>query len=512
MSSPHSISTRPVPHGPQWSCLGLRWLCFSAVVAAGACAGPATEDVEEPGIEAVVVTQWNDSTELFLEYPHPVAGEQTGNWAIHLTDMEDFKPIRSGTVTVSFVGSGGSASDRFTIEEPLRDGIFLLDPVVSAPGDYEVRIELSSPQTSSVHVLPSVHVHASLSEAPLEGEEEAGGGVIPFLKEQQWVIPFGVSPAKEDEVRASVRAPAEIAAPDAALVQVSAPVDGIAPATANRTAPSVGARVRSGQVLAVLAPTASEASFAEVRGRVDELEHEVERAERLAAAGAIPERRLEEARRDLGVARAELEALSGEMAADYTLDLRSPITGVVARRDFVPGGRVTAGLPLFTVVDPSTAWLRVQLPVGRVNAVADQGARFTLEGSEDVHRTSRLLSVGSVVDPRTRTVPVVYEIPDAEGRVTVGQIAEAAVPLDRVEIGVALPESAVIDDNGTPVAYVQAGGEEFERRVLTLGPSDGERVIVRSGVEEGEMVVVTGAYQVRLASLSGNEFAGGHSH
>jgi hypothetical protein len=26
------------------------------------------------------------------------------------------------------------------------------------------------------------------------------------------------------------------------------------------------------------------------------------------------------------------------------------------------------------------------------------------------------------------------------------------------------------------------------------------------------MVVVTGAYQVRLASLSGNEFAGGHAH
>ena len=44
-------------------------------------------------IGGVVVTQWNDSTELFLEYPHVVAGEQTGNWAIHLTDMEDFKHI-----------------------------------------------------------------------------------------------------------------------------------------------------------------------------------------------------------------------------------------------------------------------------------------------------------------------------------------------------------------------------------------------------------------------------------
>jgi RND family efflux transporter MFP subunit len=483
-----------------------------ALIVATACAAPSGEPGDRPGIEAVVVTQWNESTELFLEYPHPVAGEPTGNWAIHLTDLADFNPIRSGRVTVRFMTPSGAAADVFTIEEPLRDGIFLLDPTVAAPGDYEVRIELSSPQTNSVHTLASVHVYASLAEAPLQGEEEGGGGVIAFLKEQQWVIPFSVSPVTEQEVRASVRAPAEIVAPDGALVQVSAPVDAIAPAGPNRGAPSVGARVGAGQVLAVLAPVAMESSFAEVRGRVEELELEMVRAERLTTAGAIPERRLEEARRELGVARAELEALGGATAANYTLELRSPIDGVVARRDFVPGGRVTAGVPLFTVVDPSTAWLEVHLPVGRVSAVSDQAARFTVEGSDAVHQASRLLSIGSVVDTRTRTLPMVYEVRGAGGRLTFGQIAEAAVPLAQVERGVALPEAALIDDSGTPVAYVQTGGEEFVRRVLTLGPSDGEHVIVRSGVAAGERVVVTGAYQVRLASLSGNEFAGGHSH
>jgi multidrug efflux pump subunit AcrA (membrane-fusion protein) len=86
------------------------------------------------------------------------------------------------------------------------------------------------------------------------------------------------------------------------------------------------------------------------------------------------------------------------------------------------------------------------------------------------------------------------------------------VPLDGVERGVVVPGSAVLDDNGTSVAYVQLGGEEFERRVLTLGPNDGTRVLVREGLRVGEMVVVTGGYQVRLASLSGSEFAGGHVH
>ena len=73
------------------------WLALAIGIAvwAGGCVGSGT-DTQDVAIGAVVVTQWNDSTELFLEYPHPVAGEATGNWAIHLTDMEDFKPIRSG--------------------------------------------------------------------------------------------------------------------------------------------------------------------------------------------------------------------------------------------------------------------------------------------------------------------------------------------------------------------------------------------------------------------------------
>ena len=484
----------------------------SAAAVATGCTAPSA-DVEEPGIASEVVTQWNDSTELFLEYPHPVAGEHTGNWAIHLTDRTDYQPIRSGTVRVSFMPSGaGQMPETFTVREPLRDGIFLLDPLIPRPGTYSVELELSSPQVTSRHTLSEVRVYASLEEAPRDpGEDQAGAGV-PFLKEQQWVIPFDVEAAADGEVQRSSRAPAEVVPPDGALFQVSAPVDGIAPAEANRGAPSVGARVTAGQVLAVLAPGTQEGSHAEVRGRVERLEREVERAERLDSVGAIPRRRLEEARHDLDIARAELAAMGGETGGDFLLRLRAPMGGVIARRDFVPGGRVAAGAMLFTVVDPSTAWLRVQLPVTQAANLASGPSRFTLEGSGEVHETSRLLSVGSVVDPRTRTVPVVYEVAGFAGRLAFGQIAEAWMPMGRIERGITIPETAVLDDNGTPVAYVQLSGEAFERRVLTLGPSNGARVVVRAGIRAGDMVVVTGAYQVRLASLAGNEFAGGHTH
>ena len=486
---------------------------FSLLVAAlltSAC-GP-TDAVEEPAEHpSVVVTQWNDSTELFLEYPELLAGRATGNWAIHMSDMKTFKPITQGTLVVRFLRDGTEAK-AFTVDAPARDGIFLLDPVLDQPGTYQVRLELTSSQTRSTHDLPAVVVHADEAALPAVPAEEAGVG-ISFLKEQQWKIPFAVVPAEEQVVARSASAPAEIVARDGALAQVSAPTSGIALASANLNAPSIGTRVRSGDVLAVLAPTADAGGYARVRGDLARLEREAERAQRLYEAGAIPERRLQETLHDLEIARAEMAAIGSGADADMLLRVRAPISGVVAERTFVPGGRVEAGQPLFTVVDPSTVWLRVQLPAGAASGMSGGASTiFTVEGSPQTFTASRLVSIGSVLDPRTRTVPVVFEVPNEAGLVKVGQFARASVPVGGTVTGVAIPNDAILDDNGTPVAYVQTGGETFERRALTLGPTDGSRTAIAEGIRPGEMVVTVGAYQVRLASLSPEGFSGGHAH
>ena len=485
-------------------------LVIGVAVWAAGCADSGADSLEVE-IGAVVVTQLNDSTELFLEYPRPVAGEATGNWAIHLTDIEDFEPIRAGSLTVRFTSAAGTA-EMFEIDAPTRDGIFLLDPVVQQPGTYRVELALTSPQLSTRHILDQVVVYSTLEEAlAVEAVEDDGG--IAFLKEQQWVIPFSVHPVSEGEVRRTVTAPGEIVPPDGALVQVSALVEGIAPVEGNRDAPSVGEEVREGQVLVILAPTAQEGGFAQARGRVERLQREVERTERLVEAGAIPSRRLEEARHDLEIARAEVDAMGGMADSNYQLSLRAPISGVIAERSFVPGGRVEPGEPLFTIVDLTTAWLRVQVSASTATGIPDDAqAMFTLEDSDHVFGTSRLLSVGSVINPQTRTVPVVFETEASGTSLTFGQLAQAAVPTGGTVTGIVLPNSAILDDNGATVAYVQTGGETFERRLLTLGVRDGVSSQVLAGVELGEMIVTTGAYQVRLASLSGDDFAGAHAH
>jgi cobalt-zinc-cadmium efflux system membrane fusion protein len=507
-STNHGAGTKAI--SPDWAGSSRVAFGLALLLALMAC-DPAVNAVdEEPELGAVVVTQWVDGTELFLEYPFLVAGQQTGNWAIHLTHRDGFQPIRAGTLTVRFM-DGGVPAQTFTLDAPLRDGIFLLDPVIDQAGTYEVELILASDQVDSRHFVTDVLVHSSEAEALAHPTAEEAEGVS-FLKEQQWVIPFAVHPAEEHEVQGTMLAPGEIVSPDGSLVRVSAPVGGIAAAESNRDAPSVGDRVSQGQVLAVLAPTSQDGGFAQLRGQVERLRRDVARDTRLLEGGAIPARRLEEARHDLEIAEAQLGAMGGETEGAYELTVRAPMSGVIAERSFVPGGRVEAGESLFTVVDPTKAWVRVQLPASMANDLPPRAqSLFTLDNSQEAF-DSRLRSVGSVVHPTTRTISAVFEVTAGQGRFAFGQFVQATVPKGLSSTGIAVPNTAILDENGSPVAYVQAGGETFVRRILTIGATDGRRTLVVSGLRPGDMVVTVGAYQVRLASLSGGDFAGGHAH
>ena len=60
----------------------------------------------------------------------------------------------------------------------------------------------------------------------------------------------------------------------------------------------------------------------------------------------------------------------------------------------------------------------------------------------------------------------------------------------------AIPDAAIVEESGQPVAFVQVSGETFQKRELTLGIRAGNWVQVLSGVAEGERVVTKGATEI----------------
>ncbi len=91
----------------------LRTAAYAAAVplllACGSRAGSINADssaAAEPAGGAI--TLWTDSTELFMEHPALVVGAP-GKFAVHLTDLTDFAPLRSGRITLRFVPRTSSA-------------------------------------------------------------------------------------------------------------------------------------------------------------------------------------------------------------------------------------------------------------------------------------------------------------------------------------------------------------------------------------------------------------------
>ena len=141
-----------------------------------------------------------------------------------------------------------------------------------------------------------------------------------------------------------------------------------------------------------------------------------------------------------------------------------------------------------------------------------------VEGAELLHdddppiALSRPLSVGRIVDPVTRTTEVRFAFDNVSARLPIGQSVELRLFVGGEVSETAVPRSAIVDDGGRPVVFVQTGGESFERRPVRLGSRAGDWVHVLEGIEAGERVVHRGAYLVRLAAMSTQIPAHGHVH
>lgn len=480
---------------------------------ASACSGGAGDGGELPG---AAVTLWTDSTELFMEHPALIVGKPA-RFAVHLTDLTDFAPIASGSVTLRFVPVDGGAPVVVTQEAPRIPGIYGVTAEFGRPGVYDLAILVNSPQARDSIPVPGLSVFATAADVPPGGEEDAG---IAFLKEQQWkTAGFATAFAMDGAVWETFDAAGEVIPAAGRAAEAAAPIAGLVEVDGASGAPAPGQWVERGQVLVVLTPMLGEAgsAYAEARRELREAEDEHARATRLFAVEAVPRRRLHEAEFRLRAAREALAGLTGPDpgATDSLgkLPIKAPIAGVVASRRIVPGSRVAPGDLLFSIVDPSVVWLAVHVPTARAAGLSPGGAAlFRLEGGERTYRTRRTVSVGSVVDSLTRTVLVLYEAANPDGTIKVGATATVAVTTGKRVQGVVVPSTAILDEDGRPICYVQISGERFEKRELVVGGNDGTHAVVHSGLRSGERVVTGAAYQVRLASLSTSVPAEGHEH
>ena len=126
--------------------------------------------------------------------------------------------------------------------------------------------------------------------------------------------------------------------------------------------------------------------------------------------------------------------------------------------------------------------------------------------------SDRLLLMGDVLDPETRTFPIVWEVANPDRRFKVGLLLGIQVFNAQTVQGLAVPDAAVFREENKAIVYVHAAGETFDRRIVETGPKDGGLIQILKGLSEGERVVVEGGYEVALAARASSGSGEGHVH
>ncbi|MEQ9229437.1 MAG: efflux RND transporter periplasmic adaptor subunit [Cyclobacteriaceae bacterium] len=467
------------------------------------------------GKPTVDFTVWTDQTELFVEFPTLVVGV-TSRFAAHFTVLNGHQPAREGSVTVSLIK--GEKGIRHKVDAPTSPGIFTPSLQPKEAGVYQLVFELKTPAFSDRIVLNDIPVFVSLEEAEkaLGGEEE-NGNAMTFLKEQAWKMEFQTAAVLKKKVFQTI--------PTSGIWKV-APSDYqtlVAPTSGRVSFGSgvltEGSAVNKGQVLMTISSEGLtsnnlSAEIQKAKADYEQAKSEYDRKKELYESKIVPRAEFEQVEQKYRVTKTNYETLSSGYSGGGK-QIIAPMNGFIKSIQPVNGGFADQGDALVTVTSYKSSLLEVQVSPSYSKELQNIQNIWYQPGkgkwSSLKANGGRILSVGKEVEANQPLISVFAEVNEGV-EMPEGSFTEAQLAVGTAAESLVVPISCLMEDYGNYSVIVQLSGESFERRNVVLGKRNGSEVEIVTGLQEGEVVVTKGAYQVKMASMSGQAPAHGHAH
>lgn len=279
---------------------------------------------------------------------------------------------------------------------------------------------------------------------------------------------------------------------------------------------NVGDRVKKGQALAeVLVPAIVNAqaealtAHAALRVARDHAKRESALLESQLTTAREAEVARGEALRaeaDLAAAQSKLKLLGSSSPAtadgikpNGAVVLRTPIDGVVVKRDAVLGAFVLPTETIFVVANPDSLWAVLDVYEADL-AVVREGAEvdFKVDAlpGKLFHGYVRMLE--PQVDVASRALRARILVDNHEGGLRQGFFIRALVPVEvPVGSGLLVPSAAVQPLGERDVVFVERDAGRYEVRTVTTGFRTPRIVEVTRGLSRGERIVNHGAFVLR---------------
>lgn len=272
-----------------------------------------------------------------------------------------------------------------------------------------------------------------------------------------------------------------------------------------------GAAVKAGQTLfeiqsSGMADNNMSVRLQEASANYNVAKADYERKQKLVESRIVSQADLERSRAAYEAAKATYDNLRNNFSQNGSV-VRAPISGYVKSINVRNGGFVETGRSVVTVAQNRDLQLRAEVAPRYYAALKNiTGVNIRVAGSDSVLTLSdlhgSLVSYGKATGPDNPLIPVTFRVRNT-GSLLSGSFVGIYITTasDRQVLTVA--NDGIVEEMGNCFVFVKVCQEEYEKRLVTLGTTDGLRTEITSGLKEGEWVVSHGASMVKLAQGTG---------
>ena len=188
---------------------------------------------------------------------------------------------------------------------------------------------------------------------------------------------------------------------------------------------------------------------------------------------------------------AQIAVLESRGKAEQVLTVYAPSSGIVLKREALPGKYVEPGTTLYEMADLSHVWVHADIYESEVAAVKlHQPASVTFASYPGETFRARVAYIYPSLNSEARTVRVRLELPNPGLKLKPGMYGTVTLRTDPAKTLV-VPKEAVLDTGLRQLVYLDKGQGVYEPAPVKLGRKSQDRVEVLEGIKEGDQVVTS---------------------
>ncbi|MEO5957475.1 MAG: efflux RND transporter periplasmic adaptor subunit [Nitrospiraceae bacterium] len=202
----------------------------------------------------------------------------------------------------------------------------------------------------------------------------------------------------------------------------------------------------------------------------------------------------------------QIAKLERRGSAEPVLAVYAPSSGIVLKREALPGKYVEPGTTLYEVADLSTVWVSADIYESEVAAVkVTQPASVTFSAYPEETFRGTVAYIYPSLNTETRTVRVRVELPNPGLKLKPGMYGNVIVQTDAVHTLV-VPKEAVLETGLRQLVFLDRGQGRYEPASVKLGRRSQDDVEVLEGLTVGDRIVTSANFlldaESKLASTS----------